>query len=73
MTKDILDARIKELSQAIIESADNFQKLKSQLDNIANNHNTLVGRLEEANEMYKKFEKSESNSPVTIDVSPVSD
>jgi len=66
MTKDILSARIQELSASINESAETFQRLKAQLDNITTNHNSLVGRLEEAKDMYQKLEKSEVEKSVEV-------
>ena len=60
MTKDILITRIQELSNAITESSANFQRVKAEMDNIVNNHNSLIGRLEEAKELHQKIEKSES-------------
>lgn len=71
MTKDILEARIKELSEAITEHFESCQKVKAQLDNMVNHHNVLVGRLEETKEMYKKFDTNEAANPVTVDVLPV--
>jgi len=68
MTKDILEVRMKELVAALNESAENFQRLKTQIDNVTNNHNSLVGRLEEVKEMYGKLDKSESENPVEVHV-----
>lgn len=62
MTKDILDARIQELLKNLNESSETFQRLKTQIDNVTNNHNSLVGRLEEAKDMHKKLCDSENIS-----------
>lgn len=56
MTKDILMARIQELLTSVQTSAENYQMLKNNLDNVTHAHNALVGRLEEAKNIYQQFE-----------------
>jgi hypothetical protein len=63
MKKEILLARIQELTKAVNQSNENYQQTKLSLESIANNHNMLVGRLAEANEIYSEMEKS--SSPLT--------
>lgn len=62
MKKEILLARIQELTKAVNQSNENYQHTKLSLESIANNHNMLVGRLTEANEIYSEMEKSSSPS-----------
>lgn len=64
MTKDILEARIKELIMMLNESGENFQRLKNQLEHATNTHNALVGRFEEAKELLKKLEQSDVEKPI---------
>jgi hypothetical protein len=59
MKKDVLCARVQELSRSVNESAENYQRIKTALDNATAAHNSLVGRLQEATELYEKFEKDE--------------
>lgn len=68
MTKDILEERMKELLNLINKSAENFQILKAQIENATNNHNTLVGRFEEAKALYEKFDSSESEKVIEAHV-----
>jgi hypothetical protein len=68
MTKDILEARMKELLNLINKSAENFQILKAQVENATNNHNTLVGRFEEAKALYEKFDSPESEKVIETHV-----
>lgn len=68
MTKDILEARMKELLNLINKSAENFQILKAQVENATNNHNTLVGRFEEAKALYEKFDLPESEKVIETHV-----
>lgn len=66
MTKDILLGRIQELLKAVNDSAESHQRLKTQIDMATNQHNALVGRLEEAKEIYEQFEKNEVETPVEV-------
>lgn len=59
MIKEELAKRIQELSKAIAESAENHQRLRTMLENSANAHNALVGRLDEANYLYQQLEKEQ--------------
>jgi len=59
MTKDILLARIKELTATIQTSLENHHRIKTELEHATNSHNALVGRLDEATRLYNEFEKTE--------------
>lgn len=57
MTKDILQVRIQALTKAVADSLENHQRIRVDLDNATSAHNALVGRLNEATDLYKEFEK----------------
>ena len=59
---------MKELLNLINKSAENFQILKAQIENATNNHNTLVGRFEEAKALHEKFDSSESEKVIEAHV-----
>lgn len=65
MTKEMLLARIQELAKQVNESLENYQRIRTDLENSANAHNSLVGRFEEAKEMYQKMEKEEQKEGPT--------
>jgi hypothetical protein len=68
MTKDFLLEHIKELEKLVTVSADNYNRLKVNLDNSMNAHNVLIGRLTEATELYREMEKPDK--PVVAPVMP---
>ncbi|CAB4127702.1 hypothetical protein UFOVP93_40 [uncultured Caudovirales phage] len=51
--------RVQELHKIVNESAENYQRIKTTLDNAGASHNALVGRLNEATELYEKYEKTD--------------
>jgi len=59
MTKEILLARIQELGKQFNESRENHERIRIALEHATNAHNALFGRLTEAQEIYKEFEKNE--------------
>lgn len=59
MKKEILLARIQELGKQVNESKENHERIRIALEHATNAHNALVGRLAEAQEIYKEFEKNE--------------
>lgn len=68
MTKDILLARIQELGKQVNESKENHERIRIELEHATNAHNALFGRLTEAQEIYKEFEKSENLDEITPQV-----
>jgi len=62
MTKEMLGERIQELSKALNESGETVNRLRANLEMAINNHNALIGRYEEAKDLYQKLEKNESES-----------
>lgn len=59
MTKEILLTRIQELAKQVNESLENHQRIRVALENATNSHNALIGRFDEAKELYQKIEKEE--------------
>ena len=58
--KDILLARTEELLNEVNASIENYNRLKTNLDNATHAHNALVGRFEEAKSIYKAYEENEA-------------
>jgi hypothetical protein len=59
MEKNILQERIAQLTKDVQESLENYQKLKVNLENSMNIYISSLGRLTEAQEIYKEFYKNE--------------
>lgn len=59
MTKDDAVVRVQELSKEVAESMENHQRIRVALDNATSAHNALVGRLNEATDLYNKLNKEE--------------
>ncbi len=57
MKKDDLAKRVQDLQAAVAQSAENYQKFQTALQNAANAHNALVGRLDEANYLLQQADK----------------
>ena len=62
MIKELLLKRIQELSNSVNESAKNYQNIRTTLENATNNHNILLGRLEETKELYHAMGQSEKEN-----------
>jgi len=63
MTKDIQAIRVQELTKEVACSLENHQRIRVDLDNATSAHNALVGRLNEATDLYNKLDKEEGCTP----------
>lgn len=61
MKKEDALARVQDLARQMQASLENHQRIKQMLDNATSAHNALVGRYDEANEVYKKLEAEEKS------------
>jgi hypothetical protein len=62
MTKEMLAERIQEISKGLNESSETVNRIRMNLEMAINHHNALLGRYEEAKDLYQKLEKNASES-----------